>query len=76
MWVIVTGAQFVQIQQWLVDTLFKLKCAFKSLNPTAPLIPFWLLQSKELKKKKKKTGQKINETIKWEVKRLLAVDLK
>lgn len=46
MWVIVIGAELVQVQQWLVHTLLQLQGTFKSLHTAAPLVPLWLLYDK------------------------------
>lgn len=44
MWVVVSGAELVAVQQRLVHALLKLQGTFKSLNTTGPLIPVRLLQ--------------------------------
>lgn len=46
MWVIVVGAQLVQVQEGLVHALFQLQGTFKGLRTAAPLVPLWLLQNK------------------------------
>lgn len=45
-WVIVVGAQLVQVQEGLVHALFKLQGTFKGLSSAAPLVPLWFLQNK------------------------------
>lgn len=46
MWVVVIGAQLVQVQEGLVHTLLKLQGTFEGLRSAAPLIPLRLLENK------------------------------
>lgn len=48
MWVVVIGAQLVQVQEGLVHALFKLQGTFKGLGSAAPLVPLRLLQNERV----------------------------